>query len=286
MKLISTTALAKDRKLEPKNLFDQLKSKGWIYKKDEQWNLTKEGKLAGGETQYNPKFGEYIVWPSNIDIEKKTSKIKTLKATEIGNHFTINNQKVNLYLSELGWIEKKQSGWIVTKEGKKHGGYQMELPSGIPFCVWDESIIDNKFLKRSINIGQGTFTEKEKKPEEMDSFRSTNKASIKTADGHMVRSRAELVIDNFLYHHGIVHAYERRVNIDEIMFCDFYLPKYKVFIEFWGLDDDPGYLARKKVKLDLYAKNGYKLVEIHNSDFDNLEEILTAKLRKYDVTID
>jgi hypothetical protein len=49
MKLISTSALAKERDLDPKELFNLLTIKGWIYKKDDKWNLTNDGKLAGGE---------------------------------------------------------------------------------------------------------------------------------------------------------------------------------------------------------------------------------------------
>ena len=37
----------------------------------------------------------------------------------------------------------------------------------------------------------------------------------------MVRSKAEQIIDNWLYHKGIVHAYERRVPIEEEVYCDF-----------------------------------------------------------------
>ena len=71
MKYLSTSALAKNRELESKDLFYQLKKNGWIYKKEGDWHLTKEGKIAGGDTKYNPKFGEYVVWPLNLDLNKK-----------------------------------------------------------------------------------------------------------------------------------------------------------------------------------------------------------------------
>ena len=38
---ISFITLAKERELDPKELFNQLNSKGWIYKKDDQCHLTK-----------------------------------------------------------------------------------------------------------------------------------------------------------------------------------------------------------------------------------------------------
>lgn len=68
----------------------------------------------------------------------------------------------------------------------------------------------------------------------------------------MVRSRAEVLIDNWLYMQGIVHAYERRLPIEEECYCDFYLPGGKgVYIEFWGRESDPTYQERQAAKRDL-----------------------------------
>lgn len=44
----------------------------------------------------------------------------------------------------------------------------------------------------------------------------------------------------------IVHAYERKLPIEEEVYCDFYLPNGKVYIEFWGLESDERYIQRKK----------------------------------------
>jgi len=65
-------------------------------------------------------------------------------------------------------------------------------------------------------------------------------------DRHYVRSRAELVIANWLFAEGIAYAYEKRVPIKEDVYCDFYIPKGKVYVEFWGLEDDEAYLERAK----------------------------------------
>lgn len=89
MKQLSTSALAKQHNIESKELFKDLSAKGWIYKKDEQWHLTKEGKMAGGEIKYNPKFGEYIVWPSNLDLNQDLQSNNTLNSTKIGQEFGV-----------------------------------------------------------------------------------------------------------------------------------------------------------------------------------------------------
>src|SRR3989338_5659425 len=126
MKLVSTTALAKEKEMEATDLFAELKGNGWIYKKDDQWHLTKEGRIAGGDMIYNPKFGEYIVWPLNLNLKQKIDSTKTYSATVIGEQFNVSSQKINKYLFDLGWVEKDKGGWVLTPEGKKNGGHQLE----------------------------------------------------------------------------------------------------------------------------------------------------------------
>ncbi len=288
MKNLSTTALAKERDLDPKELFTILTENKWVYKKEGKWLLTKEGRLAGGDTIYKPKYGEFIVWPNNIDINKTVDFKSKLNASKIGDHFNISSQKINLFLAELGWIEKDKGGWVVTGAGEKNGAAQMEAINSKPYAVWDKSILNNKHLIREIKGGTGD--EAYQKPEiidkEIEDFRKKFPATLRTPDGHYVRSRAEVMIDDFLYKNGIVHAYERKLNIDEEMYCDFYIPQGKLYIEFWGLEENEKYAQRKKKKLELYSKYNFKLIEINNTDIENLDEILATKLRKHNIVVD
>lgn len=288
MKLISTTALAKERGLDSIELFKIFTENRWMYKNDGKWLLTKEGRMAGGDIEYNPKFGEYIVWPSNIDYNKITDYKSTFNATKIGEHFNISSQKINLFLSELGWIEKDKGGWVPTNAGIKNGALQMEAMNGKPYVVWNDQILSNKHLLREIKgaTGDADYQKIEEVPKDSDDFRKKFPANLRTPDGHYVRSRAELLIDDFLYKNGIVHAYERKLNIDEDMYCDFYIPKEKVYIEFWGLEEDPKYMERKKIKKDLYARYKFNLIELDSSDLNNLDEKLAAKLRKHNIVVD
>ncbi|UTW61823.1 glycerol kinase [bacterium SCSIO 12741] len=287
MKYLSTSALARKLGFESAELFAILKENGWIYRKEGQWQLTKEGRLAGGNVEYNPKYGEYVVWPSNLDIDADIDSSNTHNATTIGEFYSLSSRKINLYLSELGWIEKNAGGWTITKLGKKNGGHQFEAQNGTPYCIWNESILINPHLKRSIEIGEGIVETEEidtNLGEEKD-FREKYPAKKRTSDGHLVRSRGELLIDNFFYQNGIVHAYEKKVNIDEPMYCDFYLPQNKIYVEFWGMEDDPSYRQRKQKKLDLYSKYNFELIEINSADIDNLDEVLETKLRKKGITV-
>ena len=115
--------------------------------------------------------------------------------------------------------------------------------------------------------------------EEVD-FRSKFPANYRTDDGHLVRSKAEQIIDNWLYRREIVHAYERRVPIEEELFCDFFIPIGKVWIEYWGLEDKE-YLKRKELKKELYKKNDKNLIELTDKDIENLDDLLPLKLRPY-----
>jgi len=116
--------------------------------------------------------------------------------------------------------------------------------------------------------------------EEQD-FRTKFPANIRAEDGHKVRSRAEQLIDNWLYHKGIVHAYERRVPIEEEVYSDFFIPiGQKVWIEFWGLDELK-YNKRKEIKKSFYKKNKKNLIELTDKDVENLDDIMPIKLRPF-----
>ena len=99
----------------------------------------------------------------------------------------------------------------------------------------------------------------------------------------MVRSKAEMLIDNWLYMAEIVHAYERKLPIEEDVYCDFYIPTGKVYIEYWGYENDSKYLARKKKKIELYNKYGFNLIELQDKEVQNLDDVLPRLLLKYGV---
>ena len=105
-----------------------------------------------------------------------------------------------------------------------------------------------------------------------------------------MRSRAELLIENWLYQYGIVHAYERRLNIEEECYCDFYIPHgpgrpQAVYIEYWGLEGDQKYGERKKKKLELYRKNEIPLIELNDADIVNLDDVLARKLLQFKIKV-
>ncbi|WP_430009834.1 hypothetical protein [Methylophaga lonarensis] len=302
MKKLSTSALAKQIGLSSKDLFIKLADKGYIQRENEEWQLTDEGQRKGGEYVESSKYGKYITWPEGLlaDEQEVSSEIntgagysETLTARIIGAHFDISANKINFILSELGWLQKGIKGWVVTEQGKKLGGQQSEdRKSGIPYVRWPKDILERKSLKESIAQVQGTSSESEPDTSPDNSadsqksdvgFREKFEAKHRSADGHFVRSKAEMLIDNWLYMAEIVHAYERKLPIEEDVYCDFYIPTGKVYIEYWGYENDPKYLARKKKKIEIYSKYGFNLIELNDQDVQNLDDVLPRFLLKYGV---
>ncbi len=295
MEYISTSALATAHDLKSSDLFDKFKSFGWIERKDDKWILTELGKQKGGQMRSNPKYGDYVVWPENLSIESKEVKSSRnfLSSSAIGEHFRISGQRMNLILSELGWTGKDIAGWKLTKLGQVFQGKQMEHDSGNNYVVWPSEILSNKHLLRVLN---GNYKEQKQEiqikditppspPASTDKFREKFPATLRTKDGHMVRSRAEVIIDNSLYDYKLLHAYERKLPIEEDLYSDFYIPNESVYIEYWGMENDPKYLERKEEKKRIYNKYGFNLIELNDEDISNLDDYLPKKLLKYGIKV-
>jgi hypothetical protein len=226
----------------------KINSLGWIERKNNKWALTERGKQKGGQVRNNPNYGDYIVWPENISWGdgKNGQKIKLINATALGKHFNISSQRFNLLLNELGWIEKIVAGWGITKLGKNIGGRQFEHEtSGGSYVLWPEAVLNNRdILNMFAESPQQEKTIKGQtevvKSEAVDDFRKKYPAEYRTKDGHYVRSKAELTIDDSLYLWGIPHAYEKKLpNTQDDVYSDFHIPSGKgrpsaVYIEYGG----------------------------------------------------
>jgi hypothetical protein len=67
MEYLSTSSLAKEMDIPGKELFEKLHGLGLITRQGDKWALTDLGRSKGGQTRTNPKYGEFIVWPEDID---------------------------------------------------------------------------------------------------------------------------------------------------------------------------------------------------------------------------
>ena len=172
--------------------------------------------------------------------------MEILTPTQIGDEFEKTAKEVNEALAKANFIIKCGNGWKLTELGKKNGGIQQNYKGNLS-VYWEEDALYDGSLEKALNPNKKTKQENNNKA----NFRDKFKAEYRTNDGHYVRSRAEVIISNWLFSECIAHAYEKRVPIEEDVYCDFYIPKGKIYIEFWGYEDDEKYLARKQKKREL-----------------------------------
>ncbi len=109
---------------------------------------------------------------------------------------------------------------------------------------------------------------------------STYPNSFKCIDGHVVRSKGELIIDNYLYLIGLNHVYEKKIKTAfGTIKPDWYLPEYNIFIEYWGFSGKR-YEQRKKEKLNIYKKAKFRVISVENFMFSDIYTNLGRKLGK------
>jgi hypothetical protein len=110
-------------------------------------------------------------------------------------------------------------------------------------------------------------------------------AEYRTSDGHYVRSRAEVMIDDWLFNRHIAHAYERKLPVQENALCDFYLPQGNVYIEFWGKEGDPAYARRMREKQEIYKRHNLQLISLTDDELYLLDDRMPSLLRPYGVGV-
>jgi hypothetical protein len=298
---LSTSALAVALDMERDELFQVLTRARWIERSNGIWALCKRGVAAGGVlyTEEGQSKG-WIKWPPEIMEDELFAEFRTerranaFNATKLGESFGLPADTMNLILAELGWLKKDVRGWVLTENGARLGGQQIEHDQkGYLYVLWPRTLTANRPLRESIKEFLATSMEnrassvsnEEETPKKAESFRSKFLPELRAVDGHFVRSRAEVIIDNYLYMNKILHAYERRLPVEEEAYCDWYLPNGEVYVEYWGMEDDPQYRERKQQKLRIYRSHNLQLIELNDSDMMSLDDALPGKLLKFNIRI-
>jgi hypothetical protein len=70
------------------------------------------------------------------------------------------------------------------------------------------------------------------------------------------------------------------------MYCDWYLPDQDIYVEYWGMMKDVGYLRAREIKIKEYKRLPLKLLSIGSEDLNNLDEKLRKKFRELGVMLD
>lgn len=97
-----------------------------------------------------------------------------------------------------------------------------------------------------------------------------------------MKSKGEKQIADYLQRNGIQYLYEpgiQGIYADP----DFYLPEYRVYIEYWGLVDADNqhtknkYVQSMKRKMAIYHKNRIKFISIYPKNLNNLDWVFKKK---------
>ena len=204
-----------------------------------------------------------------------------LSASALGERLGIPTRDLLALCVDLGWITRGEQGWLVTPAGQQLGAVQQQhAQTGVPYVHWPPGILDHPALPRTLRHNQGNLITASSC--EL-ALRERIPARQRTLDGHMVRTRAELLIDNWLYNAMVVHAYERPLPTEQAAYCDFYLPAGRLYLEYWGTERDSAYQAHAATKPALYTQHGLHLVALDDQQLRDLDSCLPLLLGQFGV---
>ena len=219
------------------------------------------------------KFGEEELLDilNNADIEKSSDKEDTVNVVETISPLPQNNTPI---------IDEQNKTVVIDYNNKSKCITCGKQTDGLLFCAGCFHKYKNKELLFKIT----NCTSIELLEEDYEG-RYTCK------DGHVVKSKSERDIDNYLFEHGISHAYERELPYGatekDVLHPDFYLPNYlgdgkHVYIEHWGYNENNiQYTKTKKFKMPIYKKLGITLIcTYEKTDMGKIDTVLDRKLNK------
>lgn len=279
-----------------REFFSLLAEHGWIARQGEQWRLTGKGEFEGGVYLNNERFGPYIGWPEKIlqhRLFTASQEHSLLSTAMLGTRVGLSARQANLLLLELGWIRKGIKGWELTPQGKALGGVQEEYPdTGVPYVRWPATLPANPVLNQNLQVihayehlGESAEGDLFGDPEREIRVDVEGSKALRALDGHVLASKARLMICHWLYMSEIVHAVGRRLPVEGDYRCDFYLPALQLYLEYWGDENAPGQISAKLEKRAVYERHGLKLLELDAEDLPRLDEVLPRKLLKHGLAV-
>ena len=155
-----------------------------------------------------------------------------------------------------------------------------ETKPGFLFCPsCYKRFVDKKLLVEITNCREITILD--------DSY----EGKFTCTDGHIVKSKSEMIIDNWLFDHGIPHAYEKKLPIDNDerhdLHPDFCLPGYgndtdDIYIEYWGYNEkNIEYTKSKNYKMKIYKELKVTVICLEEKDIMDINASLSRKLKFY-----
>jgi hypothetical protein len=189
----------------------------------------------------------------------------------------------NRLLAEFGWIIAFSKGWKITQQGAEQGGEQYEDDSsGIPYVKWPRALLTNANIIFALNILSGLVSSSLVPNQVLK-----NRQSITTLNGFMVDNVGQAKIANWLYLLGFNVSYQREFIIadKQSVNVDFYLPKYRLAVDYWPESLTPVQLSQKLYKQEFYGSLGFNVVEINYQQLEDLDQVLSKELLHLGISV-
>ena len=211
----------------------------------------------------------------------ETTKKRTLALKKYYSNNTLERKKVSV------WIKKYYSN---PKAKEKASKIRKKFYQEHPQAVKEMDRIITKWWHEHPNIRKERSIAAKKlfieHPEKFKKFiqygNNPNRPRFRTKQKFVVKSRGEQTIANFLHDNNLVAQYEAKTLIfkKEGMICipDFYLPSYKIYIEYYG--GYPEAWKKKVMKNHLYKRYKIPCIFITPAELRELNYYLLRELKK------
>lgn len=268
---VRVTDIAKQFGLEAWQVNHALEELGWITADQNNggWITTQQGKELGGEQLTFQGTGKsFVKWPETIvQNESLVRQLASINTSQMPHTNTTEYQQPSVEravgTSTVNVYEAKVQQETVHRSVPPVASHQSK----------DVDVSTNKYT----NI-----------PTDEEDYRLQHPREFHCTDGHSVRSRGELLIDEWLFRSHICHGYEVLLHIPELIIPDFTiytLDGKPVYIEYWGLMSDSKYVARREKKTRIYNRYNLTRIDIEDDDLKNLDYVLLRKLREKKVIV-
>lgn len=192
-------------------------------------------------------------------------------------------------LNDKGLFIDKETGKVLNKDYKEPAEQKgvakciacgKETKPGFLFCPsCYKKYVDKKLLVEITNCKEIVILD--------DSY----EGKFTCNDGHIVKSKSEMIIDNWLFENNISHAYEKKLPIDNDeshdLHPDFFLNGYgedkdDIYIEYWGYNEkNIEYTKSKNYKKKKYEELGITVICLEEKDLMDINASLSRKLKFY-----
>ncbi|MCB0493094.1 MAG: hypothetical protein KDC93_11840 [Cyclobacteriaceae bacterium] len=189
-----------------------------------------------------------------------------LTTTRLSDKIGINSRQLFSQLNESGWIERNEDNrWVLTEKGKAMGGQTRSTPETGEFVVWPEEIKIDGIEK----------VQEDKTPALSPTYNDSDVSDDSEGEDYIAEYFDAIEME-FREQHVIEGLDDKYASY---RIADFYLPKYKVIVEFAGMwNRSEQERTRYRHKKEVYKANGIPCIWIYPDNLGVLHYIFHKRL--------